>query len=101
MSWAIIVPLVMFVLGLAMVSIGWAMVEDDPAGALHLAKLREEFTADLASIAAFVARSDDFALELRGLGLARAAWMINTGPILSIVGVVLGVVSTAAVLTVG
>ena len=98
MSWAAIVPLALFLGGLLMVSIGWAMVEDDPAGALYLEKLRKE---NVWSQIARVAAQHDLAEEVRALGLTRAAWLIEAGPVLSIVGAVLGVVSTAAVLTVG
>jgi hypothetical protein len=98
-SWAVIVPLVLFFAGLAMTSVGWAMVEDDPAGALLLKRLRE--TSDIADVAKLAAATDVLAAELRALGLHRAAFLIDSGPILSIVGAVLGVVACAAVLTVG
>lgn len=99
MSWAVIVPLVLFFGGLAMVSIGWAMVEDDPAGSLLLKRLRE--TSDVADVAKIAAATEVLGTELRALGLHRAAFLIDSGPVLSIVGAVLGVVACAAVLTVG
>ena len=100
MTWAVIVPLALFLVGLLMVSLGWAMVEDDPAGALYLAKLRQDHEGPR-SPASLAPRSESFAAELRALGLHRAAFLSGSGPVLSIVGAVLGVVSCAAVLTVG
>lgn len=100
MSYAVIVPLALFLAGLLMVSLGLAMVEDDPAGALYLAKLRKNHEGPR-SIATLAARSESFAADLRALGLHRAAFLIDSGPVLSIVGAVLGVVACAAVLTVG
>lgn len=100
MSYAVIGPLALFLAGLLMVSLGWAMVEDDPAGALYLAKLRQDHEGPR-SLATLAARSESFAADLRALGLHRAAFLIDSGPVLSIVGAVLGVVACAAVLTVG
>ena len=99
MSWAVIVPLAMFFAGIAMSSVGWAMVEDDEHGRGFLERLRKEVGSR--SIAKLAARSEIFGDALRALGLHRAAWLIDVGPVVSIVGAALGVVSTAAVLTVG
>lgn len=103
-GWAFIIPLALMLAGILLLQLGHAAAEDDPAGALYLAKLRKEAELEAVGVWAqlcHVAERHDTAVELRALGLTRAAWMISAGPILILVGAVLGVVSTAAVLTVG
>ena len=104
MSWAVIVPVALFLAGLLLSSLGWAAVEDDPRAAAIVERIVGEAASEPGgfwSKAGALARASDIGAELREVGMTRAAWMIDNGPILSIVGAVLGVVSTAAVLTVG
>lgn len=104
MSWAVLAPLAMFLAGLLLSSLGWAAVEDDPRAAAIVARIIEEASEEPGgfwSKASALAGASDIGAELREVGMTHAAWMIDNGTILSIVGAELGVVSTAAVLTVG